>query len=55
MPVLIRIVGDKVYVEEDNTDYVFVDRLLEAGIPAEDIVLAWHPPELRPYTAFAVA
>jgi hypothetical protein len=55
MPVLIRTVGDKVYVEEDNTDYGFVDRLLEAGIPAKDIVLAWHPPELRPYTEFAVA
>jgi hypothetical protein len=55
MPVLIRIVGDKVYVEEDNTDYGFVDRLLEADIPAKDMVLAWHPPDMRPYTEFAVA
>lgn len=40
VPVLIQIVGQKVYVETDNTDYVFVDHLLEAGIPAKDIVLA---------------
>jgi hypothetical protein len=54
MPVLIRIDGDKVYVEDDNTDYVFVDRLIEAGIPAKDIVIAWHPPEMRSHTEFAV-
>lgn len=54
MPVLIRIGNDKVYVEDDNTDYVFVDRLIEAGIPSKDIVIGWHPPELRPSTEFAV-
>ena len=55
MPVLMRIVNEKVWVEIDNTDYVFVDRLLEAGIPAQDIVLAFHPPDMRQYTEFAVA
>lgn len=55
MPVLIRILNEKVWVEVDNTDYVFVDRLLEAGIPAGDIVLAFHPPDMRQYTDFAVA
>jgi len=55
MPILIRIINDKVWVEADNTDYIFVDRLLEAGIPKEDIVLAFHPPEMRKYTEFAVA
>ena len=28
--------------------------LLEAGIPKEDIVLAFHSPDMRPYTEFAV-
>lgn len=55
MPVLMRIVGSKIYVEEDNTDYGFVDHLLEAGVPADDIVLAWQPPEMRQYTEFANA
>ena len=52
---LMRIVHEKVWVEIDNTDYIFVDRLLEAGIPAHDIVLAFHPPDMRQYTEFAVA
>ncbi len=55
MIVLMRIVGDKIYVEEDNTDYDFVERLLSAGIPSRDIVLAWHPPEMRQYTEYAIA
>ena len=29
--------------------------LVEAGIPKEDIVLAFHAPEMRPLTEFAVA
>jgi hypothetical protein len=29
--------------------------LLEAGVPKEDIVLAFHEPEMRQYTEFAVA
>lgn len=28
---------------------------LEAGVPKEDIVLAFHQPELRQYTEFAAA
>lgn len=32
-----------------------VDRLLEAGVPKEDIVLAFHHPLLRSRTEFAVA
>ena len=55
MPILIRLVKDKVWVEADNTDYDFVDHLLAAGIPKEDIVLAFHHPTLRPHTEFAVA
>ena len=33
----------------------YSDRLLEQGIPAEDVVLAFHPPEMRVHTEFAVA
>ena len=55
MPVLMRIVKEKVWVEADNTDYVFVDHLLEAGVPKSDIVLAFHHPDMRKYTEFAVA
>lgn len=55
MPVLMRLVNGKIWVEVDNTDYVFVDRLLEQNIPKTDIVLGFQPPYMRPHTEFAVA
>lgn len=55
MPVLIRLVNGKAWIEADNTDYNFVERLLEVGLTREDVVLAFHHPRLRPYTEFAVA
>jgi hypothetical protein len=44
----------KVWVEHDGTSPGVVDDLLAAGIPASDIVLAFHPPEVRPLTGFAL-
>ena len=55
MIVLMRVVGGKIYVEEDNSDYDFVEQLLTAGIRSRDIVLAWHPPEMRSHTEYAIA
>ena len=51
----LRVKNDKIWVEEDWTDYEIVDKLLKAGVPKSDIVLAFHSPEKRPYTEFAVA
>ncbi len=53
--VLMRIIDDKIWVEEDRTMYGFVDELLAAGVPRADIVLAFQPPKMRQYTEFAVA
>lgn len=50
-----RIKDGKVWVEADYTDLTLADELLAAGVPREDIVLAFHPPERRPMTDFAVA
>ncbi len=50
-----RIHNDKVYVEEDSTDVEIVRQLMEAGIPKEDIVLAFYPPSHRQITDFAFA
>ncbi len=47
--------NEKVYVEYDGTDEGFADVFAEAGIPHNDIVLAFHAPAKRPYTGFAVA
>jgi len=43
----------KVWVEHDGTSPGVVDDLLAAGIPAEHVVLAFQPPNVRPHTGFA--
>jgi len=50
-----RIRDGRVWIEDDNTDLSFADELVRAGIPKEDIILAFQPPELRHLTEFAVA
>jgi hypothetical protein len=52
---LLRIKDGKVRVEEDWTDAPILDDLIEAGVPKEDIVLAFHPPEQRDLPEYAVA
>lgn len=53
--IFVRIVNGRILVEEDWTDFDVVGHLLAAGIPQEEIVLAFHHPSLRPYTEFALA
>lgn len=45
----------KIWVQQDLTDPGVVEKLLDRGVPKEDIVLAFHAPYKRPYTGFAVA
>jgi hypothetical protein len=49
------LIGGKIWIQHDSTDWPVADALLEAGIPKEDIVLGFHPADVRPYTDFAVA
>jgi len=51
----VRVVGDKFRVEEDWTKDGVATDLLEAGVPNNKIVLAFHHPSMREYTEFAVA
>jgi hypothetical protein len=53
--VYVRIINHKIYIEEDFTEEGIAADLLRAGIPKEDIVLAFHDPETRRLTDFAVA
>jgi hypothetical protein len=48
-----RLKNQKIWVEEDWTEDGVATELLQAGVPREDIVLAFHPPHLRQYTEFA--
>ena len=51
----IRLKDDKVWLEEDNTDALIADQLVEAGIPKEAIVLAFQHPSERAQTEYATA
>jgi hypothetical protein len=51
----IRIKNERVYIEQDWTEIGIASELLASGISKEDIVLAFHDPESRKLTEFAVA
>ena len=55
MLLYIRIKNDKIWIEEDWTEAGIAEELLRAGVPKEDVVLAFQPPNLRQYTDYAVA
>jgi hypothetical protein len=50
-----RLKDRKIWVEDDWTEQGIATELLNAGVPKEDIVLAFQPPEMRQASEFAVA
>ncbi|MGB3189294.1 MAG: XisI protein [Limnoraphis sp.] len=52
--VYIRIKNEKIYIEEDWSEEGIANELLRENVPKEDIVLAFHDPETRKLTEFAV-
>jgi len=52
--VYIRIKNEKIYIEEDWTEEGMANELLRKNVSKEDIVLAFHDPESRKLTDFAV-
>jgi hypothetical protein len=50
-----RIKDGKIWVEADWTEEGLANELVRAGVPKEDIVLAFQPPNRRHLTEFAVA
>ena len=51
----VRLKEGKVWVEEDMTEEGIANYWVKAGVPKEDIVLAFQHPSMRPLTEFAVA
>ena len=45
---------DLVWLHEDNTELILAERLIQQGIPENEIVLAWQTPQMRAETGFAV-
>jgi hypothetical protein len=50
----IDIIDGKVWIQHDGTNRPVAEELMAAGIPPEDIVLGFHPSDVRPFTGFAV-
>jgi XisI protein len=45
----------KIWIHHDGTDLIIAQKLLDSGVPHEDIVLGFRAPIVRPDTGFAVA
>jgi hypothetical protein len=50
----LQIINGKIWIQRDGTEDGIATDLLAAGIPKEQIVLAFKPEPIRPYTEFAV-
>jgi XisI protein len=49
------IIGDKIWIQQNNTDVLIADELIERGVLKSDIVLGFVPEKVRSYEGFAVA
>ena len=43
----------KIWIQYDGTSRPIAEELVAAGVPRTDIVIGFHPAELRPLTEFA--
>lgn len=48
------LINGKIWVQFDGTDRPIAEELVRAGVPKEDIVLAFHPAGVRPHTGYGV-
>lgn len=51
----VDIVNDKIYIQRDGTEEGIANDFMQAGIPKDQIVLAFRSPAMRQYTDFAPA
>jgi hypothetical protein len=51
----LELIGDKIWIQEDGTEYGLATELVAAGIPPDHIVLGFKTPRTRRHTDFAVA
>lgn len=50
----IDIIDGKIWIQQDGTEIGSANELVELGVPRQDIVLGFDPPNLRQYTDFAM-
>ena len=54
-PMHFAIINDKVWIQQNMTEWEVGEMLEESGIPKSDIVIGFLSPDLRPYSKYAVA
>lgn len=50
----LEMIDEKIWIQRDGTEYGIANELVDAGIPKSQIVLAFHPQDVRQYTEFAI-
>lgn len=50
-----EIQNDKIWLHHDGLGHGITDELLAVGVSKDSIVLAFHPPEVRQHTGYAIA
>lgn len=43
----------RIWIQHDGLEDGIVDDLMAAGVPESDIVMGWHPPDMRRFTPYA--
>ena len=52
VPIHLELIDGKIWIQHDETEEGIATDLRDAGVPRQDIVLGFRPPELRQYTGF---
>lgn len=47
--------NNKIWLQENSTDYDIVEDLIRSGVPNSDVVIGFLPADVRKLTEFAVA
>ena len=47
--------GGKIWIQHDGTEEGIANRLVEMGVPKQDIILAFHEPYVRQFTGFGTS
>lgn len=50
----IDIKDEKIWIQRNNTEINLADRLVERGVPKENIVIGLHSPFMRQFSGYAV-
>jgi XisI protein len=53
--IYVEIKDGKIWIERDGTEIGVANELVEAGVPKQDIVLAFKAPDKRKFTDFAAS